>query len=113
MGRELCIRVAAVQQQTNGTNCGLFAIANATSLLHGIDPETVTFNEYETREHLINCIEGKKLFPFPTANSIAERGCTSEVFSYARTEIQGGPGGPWPPQNISAVAAVNLYSLSF
>ena len=66
----------------NGTNCGSFAIANATSLLHGIEPETVTFNEYETREHLINCIEGKKLFPFPAANSIAERGCTSEIFSY-------------------------------
>ena len=72
MGRELCIRVATVQQQTNGTNCGLFAIANATSLLHGIDPETVTFNEYETREHLLNCIEGKKIFPFPTGNNIAE-----------------------------------------
>ena len=25
----------------------------------------------------------------------------------------GGPGGPWPPQNISAVATVNLYSLLF
>ena len=29
----------------------------------------------------------------------------------SRTEIKGGPGGPWPPQNISAVATVNLYSL--
>ena len=28
----------------------------------------------------------------------------------ARTEIQGGPGGPWPPQKFSIVVAVNLYS---
>ena len=28
----------------------------------------------------------------------------------ARTEIQGGPGGPWPPQIFSIVAAVSLYS---
>lgn len=82
MGRELCIRVAAVQQQTNGTNCGLFAIANATSLLHGIDPETVTFDEYQTREHLHNCIEGKKFLPFPTGDNITEPERTSEVFSY-------------------------------
>ena len=27
-----------------------------------------------------------------------------------RTEIQGGPGGPWPPQKFSVVAAVSLYS---
>ena len=28
----------------------------------------------------------------------------------SRTEIQGGPGGPWPPQKFSVVAAVSLYS---
>ena len=27
-----------------------------------------------------------------------------------RTEIQGGPGGPWPPQKFSVVVAVNLCS---
>ena len=26
----------------------------------------------------------------------------------SRTEIQGGPGGPWPPQKFSIVVAVNL-----
>ena len=30
----------------------------------------------------------------------------------SRTEIQGGPGGPWPPQKFSVVAAVNLYSFT-
>ena len=25
--------------------------------------------------------------------------------------MQGGPGGPWPPQKFPVVAAVNLYSL--
>ena len=29
--------------------------------------------------------------------------------SQTRTEIQGGPGGPWPPQKFSIVA-MNLYS---
>ena len=27
----------------------------------------------------------------------------------SRTEIRGGPGGPWPPQSFSEFAAVNLY----
>ena len=32
------------------------------------------------------------------------------VLFFSRTEIQGGPGGPWPPQIFSIVAAVSLYS---
>ena len=31
---------------------------------------------------------------------------STRFLSYSRTEIQGGPGGPWPPQNISAVVTV-------
>ena len=31
-------------------------------------------------------------------------------YSPPRTEIQGRPGGPWPPQKFSIVVAVNLHS---
>ena len=36
--------------------------------------------------------------------------CCTLIAGGARTEIQGGPGGPWPPQKFSIVVAVNLYS---
>ena len=35
---------------------------------------------------------------------------TYYLYCKSRTEIQGGPGGPWPPQKFSIVVAVNLYS---
>ena len=34
----------------------------------------------------------------------------SKVKVNTRTEMQGGPGGPWPPQKFSVVAALSLYS---
>ena len=31
-------------KQTNGNDCGVYAIANMVSVLHGIDPSSVSFN---------------------------------------------------------------------
>jgi len=46
--------------------CGYFALANATALCYGIDPERILFDEYEIRQHFIDCVyNGKKLSMFP------------------------------------------------
>ena len=64
----LNINLKPVQQQTNGTNCGIFAIAYALSIVHGIDPTTIRFEEKRMRKHLVTCMEQKKLTPFPRLN---------------------------------------------
>ena len=62
-----CIDVIVPQSQLQeGTdNCGLFAIATATSLCFGIPPSTVLWNQKKMREHLRRCFESGKMSPFP------------------------------------------------
>ena len=43
-----------IQIQMGGTDCGLFALANATPLHHGIDTTSCVFNQEKMREH--SCI---------------------------------------------------------
>lgn len=50
------ILVQAVQTQTNGTDCGVFALAFATALCYGKDPCDVYFNRRAMRQHVWSCI---------------------------------------------------------
>ena len=55
-----------VQQQKNGSDCGVFSIVFATSLVYGQNPMNVTYNIGQMRPHLLQCIQGGILTPFPT-----------------------------------------------
>ena len=55
-----------VQQQLNGSDCGVFAIAFATCLVYGIKPEGVTFDIPKMRPHLLHCLNAHLITPFPT-----------------------------------------------
>ena len=55
--------VKDIQKQKGVTDCGIFAIAIATSLLHKIPIKT--FNQLLLRPHLISCFENYKITPFP------------------------------------------------
>ena len=70
---ELQVIFPNVALQTNGYNCGLYAIANATALAHGIDPKTQIFIPRLMREHQYKCIEEKHLGPFPVTISQSRR----------------------------------------
>ena len=50
-------------KQAGTTDCGVFAIATATSLLHGMNPSEYT--QSLIRSHLIQCFETLDLTPFP------------------------------------------------
>ncbi len=50
------------QQQSGSNDCGLYAIAAATSLCHGEAPNAVI---WEMRGHLLRCFKSGKLTPFP------------------------------------------------
>ena len=54
-----------VQKQQGGKECGLYAIANATSIALGKDPLKLHYNEALMREHLVHCFSNKDLEQFP------------------------------------------------
>eukprot|EP00794_Sanderia_malayensis_P002558 gene2558-2954_t len=60
------INVVPVQQQENGYDCGVFAIAFATCLVNYIPPETVEFDVAQLRQHLFKCLKAGKMELFPT-----------------------------------------------
>ena len=54
-----------VQQQKNGSDCGVFAIAFATCIVYGIKPEEVSFDIPKLRPHLVECLGSNTIVPFP------------------------------------------------
>ena len=54
-----------VQLQAGGSDCGLFALAFATSLCNGEKPEAVLYEQSSLRNHLFSGIMQQKLLPFP------------------------------------------------
>lgn len=58
------IKVLNVQVQSGG-ECGLFALANATAALKGLDLSGIRFNQKRMRSHLVACLQQKDPKPFP------------------------------------------------
>ena len=54
-----------VQKQTNSNDCGLFALAFATDLCHGLDPTVQSYDQDKMRKHYINCLDLHNMVPFP------------------------------------------------
>ncbi|KAL7291618.1 hypothetical protein TKK_0014656 [Trichogramma kaykai] len=59
------VKFPEVQQQPNGVDCGVFAIAFATSLIMGIKPNMVEYELEQMRPHLRSMFENNKLQNFP------------------------------------------------
>ena len=62
---ELVVRTRKVQKQTNSVDSGLFALAFATSLLNGINPEEETYSVADLRPLLVDCLQFGKMTKFP------------------------------------------------
>ncbi len=60
------IKVVNAQKQEGGADCGLFALANAAAIAHGVDPTTIRFKQEAMRAHLAKCFKENKLTLFPT-----------------------------------------------
>ena len=56
-----------MQSQDGYSDCGVFAIAVATSLCYKEDPTVVRWKVGLMRMHLLKCIEGGRMEPFPQA----------------------------------------------
>ena len=55
----------AVQQQGNGYDCGIFAIAFATDIAYNHKPEQRTYNQSVMRKHLLAQLENETMTLFP------------------------------------------------
>ena len=63
--KEIKLRFMDVQKQCGGYDCGVFVIAFATALAHGINPGKYLFNQHVMRKHLLKCIEMANITMFP------------------------------------------------
>ena len=64
-----------VQQQKDGSSCGLFALAFACTLAEGKDPSRVVYPDGSTmRSHLLKCILGEETISFRTGPSLDRPG---------------------------------------
>lgn len=60
------IEVVPVQQQSNGSDCGVFSAAFATSLVYGFRPQDMNFDTTCMRCHLHDCLKDDLIIPFPS-----------------------------------------------
>jgi hypothetical protein len=54
-----------VQKQKDGFSFGLFAIANATALVFGLNPSEYVNDTTAMQAHFISCFRKPKIEPFP------------------------------------------------
>ena len=59
------IKMQPLQKQLGGKDCGLFAIAVIAAISYGQDPSKLRFVQKEMRSHLLNCLKGTCITPFP------------------------------------------------
>ena len=63
--KELILEYQAVQSQRGSNDCGLFALAFATSLCAGENPVEINYIQHLLRKHLLDCITHQVISPFP------------------------------------------------
>ena len=63
---KLEVTILPADKQTNGFNCGLFALDYASILLDGKSPVDARFIVNEMRNHFMKCLKDAYLYPFPT-----------------------------------------------
>ena len=64
-GKQVDLVYVPVRKQTNGSDCGVFAIAFATCLAFGENPAHVTFDVPKMRPYLATCLKHKYISFFP------------------------------------------------
>ena len=54
-----------VQQQPNHYDCGLFALAYASSVCNNLDPATINYDQHCLRPHFLKCLKNGEFKSFP------------------------------------------------
>ena len=64
--KTLMFDVMNIKAQPNSNDCGIFAIACATEIVHGFDPVACNFNCSAMRQHLLNSLTQQYIDRFPS-----------------------------------------------
>ena len=80
----LTVDIPFIQQQKGNCDCGDFAIAFAVYAVLGNTIEEIKFNQYEMREHIVNCFRNGLFTPFPTVYFFVENISKIEQLSMQR-----------------------------
>lgn len=67
-----------IQKQINSSDCGLFALAFATDLCHGIDPVTQSYYQEKMHTHYVDCLNSLEMVPFLKNNTAGTIPCTQQ-----------------------------------
>ena len=62
--KELMVKLIPLQHETNGNDCGLFALAFASDFAEGIDPSEPYYDKKALRNHLLQCFRNNKINQF-------------------------------------------------
>lgn len=77
--RQIILDFPKVQCQRGASDCGLFSIAFATTLCTGFDPAEIEYNQSLFRDHLMQCIQDRKITPFPCEMKKRQQSTRQEV----------------------------------
>ena len=75
----LTVHFGGSSVQNGGSECGLYAIANATELCAGLDPTTLEFDQEEMRAHLLRCLENGVMTVFPASQRTRQAPTTKKI----------------------------------
>ena len=73
---KLVVRMMDVERQSNGSDCGVLAVAYIFDICSGFDPCMVKFNHKLIRQHLVTCLENCQFSRFPL---LGERTCSPHM----------------------------------
>ena len=90
----MVIEWPSIQRQRGESDCGLFAVAVATSLVCGEDPGSMNYDQSVMREHLALCFHCEELAVFPVSSSKCtindKKEETVDVFCHCRMPFMDG-----------------------
>ena len=83
----ITVNVQSMCLQNGGSDCGVYAIAYATDLCHGNHPEGLQYHQDRLRSHFIQCLESKKMLPFPSQRRHAGKPQTENISVYCSCRL--------------------------
>ena len=72
------VRIMDTDKQENASDCGIYSLAFSTALCAGEDPQCLQFIQSLMRQHLLKCLNGGKMEPFPNKKSERKEECFEE-----------------------------------
>ena len=70
---EITVSIMNVQKQVGTADCGLFALAFVTAVVHGHNPTKLYFDQKNMRPHLIESLEKMEASMFPVIKTQTKR----------------------------------------